>query len=115
MIVTDNKRRKIMVITELKVNNRKKYLGGFDISKIADLMGLSYSYENEIKSSDGQKYTLWQFYNKENNRPVKDNETMLKVKNTLQKYYPKAQLQGFTSRCQYAPEIQKKYLGVRIK
>ena len=101
-------------MTELKINNRKKYLDVFDIIKVVDILDLNYSFTGTIKSEDG-KYECWKFYNKENNKPVKDNETMLKVKDTFQKYYPKAQLQGFTSRCQYAPELYEKYLGIKTR
>lgn len=40
---------------------------------------------------------------------------MLKVKDTIQKYFPKAQLQGFTVVNRYAPELVKKYLGIRVR
>lgn len=99
---------------ELKVNNRKKYIGSFDIVAVINTLGLGCSFKGIVKSKDG-KYEYWEFYDKKNNRPIKDNETMLKVKNTIQQYYPKAQLQGYTVRCQYAPELVSKYLGVRIK
>ena len=98
----------------MKVNNRKKYLGGFDIIAVVDTLGLGCSFAGTIKSN-GNKYECWEFYDKKNDRPIKDNETILKVKETFQKYYPKAQLQGYTVRCQYAPELVSKYLGARIK
>ena len=40
---------------------------------------------------------------------------MLKVKDTIQKYFPKAQLQGYTAVSQYAPEQVRKYLGIKTR
>lgn len=100
--------------TELKINNRKKYIGSFDIVAVIDTLGLGCSFEGIVKSKDG-KYRCWEFYDKKNNRPIKDNETMLKAKETIQQYFPKAQLQGYTTRSQYAPELVSKYLGVKVK
>lgn len=101
--------------TELKVNNRKKYLDGWDIVAVVDTLGLNCSFAGTIKSKGGNKYEAWVFYNKKNGITIKDNETMLKVKDTIQKYFPKAQLQGYTAVSQYAPEQVRKYLGIKAR
>ncbi|WP_289147002.1 hypothetical protein [uncultured Megamonas sp.] len=103
-----------MKIAELKVNNRKKYLDGWDIVAVVNVLGLDCSFEGIIKSDEG-KFECWKFYDKKNNKPIKDNETMLKVKDTIQKFFPKSQLQGYTAVSQYAPEQVRKYLGIKVK
>lgn len=101
--------------TELKVNNRKKYLNGWDIVAAVDTIGFNCSFAGTIKSKNGNKYEAWAFYNKKNGISIADNETMLKIKDTVQKYFPKAELQGYTAVSQYAPEQVRKYLGIKAR
>lgn len=100
---------------ELKINNRKKYLDVWDVVAVADTIGLNGNLVGTIETKDGNKYEVWEFCNKKNSRLIKDNETILKVKDTIQTYYPKAQLRGYTAVCQYAPEQVRKYLGIKVR